>query len=106
MKYTTLRTTSQLVFITIIIVVICLLFPVGIANAAPLRAGVAKVNITYWESGGIVKDSAYVRALVLDNGSTRAVIISADVKNANLFLDKVRTQLKKELNIDPVKRND
>ena len=80
------------------------------AGAAPLKAGVARVNITNLEVGGAVKDSVFARALVLDDGKTRVVIISADVliigtfKNGvivNYFLDTVRYQLQKDLNIDP-----
>jgi len=94
-------TVSKSAFMGLIFVIYSLLFTAGYAGAAPLRAGVAKVNITYWESGGIVKDSAYARALVLENGSTKLVILSVDVKNVNAFLDNVRSQIKKELNIEP-----
>ena len=73
----------------------------GTAGSSPLKAGVAKVNITYWESGGIVKDSAYARALVLDNGSTKAVIISVDAIDVGPFISNVRRELKKDLNIEP-----
>ncbi len=100
-KYTTSGKVSGSAFMALIFVIYCMLFTAGYAGAAPLRAGIAKVNITYWESGGIVKDSAYTRALVLDNGSTRVVIISVDVKNVNAFAEKVRSQIKKELNIEP-----
>ena len=73
----------------------------GTADAAQLKAGVAKVNITNLEAGGLVRDSLYARALVLDNGSTIAVIISVDDVGVGLFLDSVRVQLQKDLNISP-----
>jgi hypothetical protein len=71
------------------------------ASAAQLRAGVAKVNITNLEPGGLVKDSVYARALVLDNGTTRVVIVSVDILIVGSFLETVRTGLHKDLNIDP-----
>jgi hypothetical protein len=98
---TFLITASRFVFISMIIVAIKLLFPIDSAYAAQLRAGVAKVNITNMEAGGLVKDSVYARILVLDNGSTRVVIIAVDVIGVGLFLDKVRLQLQEELNIKP-----
>src|SRR4030042_1892083 len=100
-KYTASGKVSGSAFMALIIVVFSLVLTAGYAGAAPIRAGGAKVNITYWESGGIVKDSAYTRALVLDNGLTRVVIISVDAKNVNSFAENVRSQLKKEMNIDP-----
>lgn len=51
---------------------------VGNISAAQLKAGVAKVNITNKETRGPVSDSLYVKALVLDNGNTKAVLISVD----------------------------
>jgi hypothetical protein len=46
-------------------------------DAATLRAGVAKVDITT-ESGLRVNDPLYARVLVLDNDSTRVVLVSMD----------------------------
>jgi len=86
------------------------LLHISSACAAQLKAGVAKVNITNLEVGGLVKDSVYARALVLDDGTTRAVIVSVDIliigtfQNGtivNYFLESVRSQLLKDLNIDP-----
>jgi len=76
------------------------LFP-AVAGAATLKAGVAKVNITNIDVGGRVKDSVYARVLVLDDGVTRAVIISADVIGTGFFIDDVRLQLQRDLNIRP-----
>ncbi len=44
-----------------------------------LRAGVAKSDITTDMKGAIIKDPLYAKALVLDDGTTKAVIIAMDV---------------------------
>lgn len=44
-----------------------------------LRAGVAKSEITTCESGVVVNDSLYAKALALDDGKTKVVIITMDV---------------------------
>ena len=106
MKYTTLGTASRLAFIIMIILAIELLLPIGTANAAQLKAGVAKVNITNTKSAGLINDSLYVKALVLDNGTTKVVIITVDAvaiggigSISNEYLAKVRSQIQKDLNI-------
>jgi hypothetical protein len=82
-------------------------FPGDAAAAGPLRAGVAKVDITNTEAGP-VNDPLYVKALVLKDDTTTAVIISVDavaigeighIKND--YLAKVRSRLEKELQIKP-----
>lgn len=81
-----------------------LLFPID-AQAAPLMAGVAKVDITNVEAGP-VNDRLWARALVIKSDSTTAVIVSVDavaigeigyIKND--YLPKVRARLEKELGI-------
>lgn len=81
--------------------------PTGTAAAAQLRAGVAKVDITNREAGP-VNDPLYVKALVLKDDATTAVIITVDavaigeighIKND--YLAKVRRRLEKELGIKP-----
>ncbi len=72
-----------------------------IANAAQLKAGVAKINITILEVGGLARDSVYARALVLEYGPLTAVIISIDVLAVKPYIYSVRFMLQKELNIDP-----
>jgi len=72
-----------------------------IASVAQLKAGVAKVNITNLDVGGIVKDSVYARALVLDDETTRIAIISVDILIVGEFLETVRTKLKNELDFMP-----
>ena len=52
-------------------------FAPGIAAAAPLKAGVAKVDITNREAGP-VNDPLYVKALVLKDGATTAAIVTVD----------------------------
>lgn len=87
---------------------LALLLPVAPASAAaPLLAGVAKVDITNREAGP-VNDPLYARALVLKSGSTTAVLITVDavaigeigyIKND--YLGKVRDRLNKELGVAP-----
>ena len=91
-----------------IIVAVGQFLPSGTVYAAQLKAGIAKVNITSKEGKGLVNDSLYVKALVLDDGTTRAVIVCLDARAiggkgsiGNDFLDNVRSQILKELNIKP-----
>ncbi|MEO2049043.1 MAG: hypothetical protein ABGX16_20995 [Pirellulales bacterium] len=81
--------------------------PMHEAHAAQLQAGVAKVDITDREAG-LVNDPLYVKALVLKDGNTRAVIITVDVVAiaeigpiGSDYLVKVRARLQKDLAIDP-----
>ena len=77
------------------------------AQAGQLQAGVAKVDITDREAG-LVNDPLYVKALVLKDGNTRAVIITVDVvaiaeigSIKGDYLAKVRARLQKDLAIEP-----
>lgn len=79
--------------------------PIRECQAAPLSAGAAKVEITN-TTAGPVNDPLYVKALVLKDATTTAVIITVDavaigeigyIKNS--YLGTVRAQLQKELNI-------
>lgn len=70
--------------------------------AAELRAGVAKVEITD-RSAGPVNDPLFAKALVLQNGDTKAVLITIDAvaigeigRIGNGFLGEVRAELEKE----------
>jgi hypothetical protein len=79
----------------------------GRANAAPLQAGVAKVDITDREASP-VNDPLYVKALVLKSDTTTAVLITVDAvaigeigRIKNDYLPKVRARLQKELGIQP-----
>ncbi len=75
------------------------------ASASRLKAGVAKVNITNPEIKN-VSDSLYVRALMLDNGSTKTVIITVDAvaiggigSIGNDYLENVRSRIEEDLGI-------
>ena len=82
-------------------------------NAGTLRAGVAKSNITTDEPGAMVSDPLYAKALVLDDGRTKAVIITMDVTAiggrrisqrmlddvGEEFLPALRGRIEKELKI-------
>ncbi len=78
-----------------------------VVDAAPLLAGVAKVDITNVEAGP-VNDPLFAKALVIKNDTTTVLIISVDavaigeighIKND--YLPKVRARIEKELNIKP-----
>ncbi|MGI6572098.1 MAG: hypothetical protein ACOX19_01440 [Fermentimonas sp.] len=47
-------------------------------EAARLKAGVAKIDITNTDSYSLVNDSLYVKALVLENGPVKVAIITVD----------------------------
>jgi hypothetical protein len=77
------------------------------AQAAQFLAGVARAEITDHEAGP-VNDPSYVKALVLKNGGSVAVIITVDAvaigeigRIGNDYLSKVRSQLQRELGIPP-----
>jgi hypothetical protein len=78
-----------------------------------LRAGVAKSDITASKKGAKIKDPLYAKALVLDDGKTKAVIIAMDVTAiggrkisqgmlpdvGEDFLPNLRNRIQKELKI-------
>lgn len=75
------------------------------ADAAPLLAGVAKVEITAREAGP-VNDPLFVKALVVRSQATTAVLITVDAvaigeigRIGNDYLGTVRTRLAQELDI-------
>jgi len=70
-------------------------------RAAPLRAGVAVESITADEPTTTVHDPILVKTLVLDDGSTRAVIVCLDVGGASTTLvSMIRARLREKLKID------
>jgi hypothetical protein len=85
------------------------LMPVRAADEPSLRAGAARVDITRTESGP-VNDPLYVKALVLKDDKTTAVVITVDAVSlgeigyiGNEYLGKVRAALQKDLGIDPAR---
>jgi len=81
--------------------------PPSSVHAGELLAGVARVDITH-EDAGPVDGRLHVRALVLKNGSTSAVIVTLDVVAIgeighvnNEFLGKVRQRIQSDLGIEP-----
>lgn len=75
--------------------------------AAPLMAGVSKVDITNREAAP-VHDPLWVKALVLKSGNTTSVVITLDAVSVgeighikNDYLPKVREQLQQDLGIAP-----
>jgi hypothetical protein len=80
---------------------------ISVHARAQIRAGVAKTDITDREAGP-VNDPLYAKALVLDDGSTKMVIITLDVVAIEEigpikkgYLSRVRSQIQKVLNIPP-----
>jgi len=76
------------------------------AEAAPLRAGVGRVEITDRERGP-VNDPSFVKALVLSDGTTTAALITVDVVAIGTiglpdgFLPRVRAELARDPGIPP-----
>jgi len=77
------------------------------AEPAGLRAGVAKVDVTDREAGP-VNDPLYVKALVLEDEATTAVLVTVDAVAigeigpvGNDYLPTVRSRLEREMGIDP-----
>jgi hypothetical protein len=86
-----------------------LVLPVRAADlaTASLRAGAAKVDITN-PATRTPDDNLYVKALVLSDGSTSAVLITIDAvaiaeigSIKNDFLAKIRGQLQQQLHVKP-----
>lgn len=81
--------------------------PQRASAAGPLRAGAAKVDVTDVDAGP-VNDTLYVKALVLRDDATTAVVITVDAVAIgeigpirNDYLGKVRARLREELGIGP-----
>lgn len=77
------------------------------AQPGQLRAGAAKVDITH-PTALPINDPLHVRALVIKNDTTTAVIVTLDVVSIgkighipNDYLGKVRARIEKELKITP-----
>lgn len=71
------------------------------AEAAPLRAGVARVNITKDKPTELVNDPLFAKVLVLDNGIARAVVITMDIGNIPFpAMAEIRTGIENELKIN------
>ncbi len=71
------------------------------AICADTRAGVSKINITRDNPTVFVNDSLYVKALVLDDGKTKAVIITMDIINiSSSAVAEIRKLIEDELEIN------
>lgn len=76
-------------------------------NSGPLRAGVAKADITTTEAGIRVNDPLYAKVLVLDDGKTRLAIVAMDAvaiggigDATDDFLPTLRRRLHDELSLE------
>lgn len=80
-----------------------------LAQAAPLRAGAAKSEISRVEAGLRINDPVYAKALVLADGDTKVAIIGMDVtaiggigEVSDAFLPELRARIESELGIPPL----
>lgn len=83
--------------------IVLVLGGIGISatEAASLRGGVATRNITRDPAVEVVHDPLYAKVLVVDDGSTKAVIICVDLGQASQTLvSEVRRRVQDELGID------
>ncbi len=94
-------------FVSTVFCIAMMLCNLSNVDAAPLRAGVAKVDITNYDAGP-VNDPLFVKALVITDDTTTAVIVTLDVVAVgeighvkNDYLPTVRALLKKDLKIQP-----
>src|SRR6058998_3923280 len=78
---------------------------VSAAVAGPLKAGAARVEITP-DANAIprpftsILDSLYARAIYLENGHDRAVLLNADIgAMSSAITDKVAAEISRELNV-------
>ncbi|MFM8222398.1 MAG: hypothetical protein ACKOJF_26120, partial [Planctomycetaceae bacterium] len=76
-------------------------------EAAPLKAGVGKVDVSRADAGPC-KPPLYVRTLAVSDGDTTVVLASIDAVSigqigniGNQYLPRVRQRLKEELGLDP-----
>ena len=99
---------SRAAFLLLASIVLLASEPGTPAQAAPLMAGVAKVDITNREAAP-VNDPLWAKALVLKSGNTTSVIITLDAVSVgeighikNDYLPKVRDQLQQDLGIPPL----
>lgn len=105
---TTVREFSPVSFYFVLAAILAnLSFTALSGSAAPLSAGVAKVDITDRQAGP-VNDPLYVKALVIKSESTTVVLITVDAvaigeigRIKNDYLPKVRSQLQQDLGISP-----
>ncbi|MBP1996615.1 hypothetical protein [Paenibacillus eucommiae] len=75
-------------------------------SGGSLRAGVAKSDITTSQEGALINDPLYAKALVLDDGTNKVVIIAMDALAIGVigdikedFLPKLRSRIEQELQI-------
>ncbi len=95
-----LKKCKEPVAVFILTIAMLLIFSHSV-NGASLRAGVSKVNITKDHPAELVNDPLYARVLVLDDGKTKAVVITMDIINISFTdLPLIRTRIQNELKIN------
>ncbi|MCK4965933.1 hypothetical protein KAS50_02815, partial [bacterium] len=87
------------IFIILVLTILLISFP-NVSFSA-LRAGVAKVNITKEKPTSLVNDPLFTRALVIDDGKTKAIIVTLDIGGVSeKLLSEVRELVNKNLKLD------
>ncbi|MEM7367078.1 MAG: hypothetical protein AAF587_00685 [Bacteroidota bacterium] len=99
---------KRLLSTIILLLIVCIAFQPSFAQVK-MKAGVAKAKITNTEplvmvngrmSNG-VKEDIYARALVLNDGQKRLIIITYDLNCLDVGTPLLRERLQKEMGIDP-----
>ena len=97
-KYLKLRREKISVFILTLSVILVSFHSV---NGTTLRAGVSRINITDDNPTILVNDSLYAKALVFDDGKTKAIIITLDIIGIDFqTVTEIRNRINNELKID------
>ena len=99
---------SSPALLRLMIVGVTAFWMINTAQAAPLRAGAAKIDITHPDQPAKPNDGLFARALVLSDGQTTAVLVTVDAVAigeigpiTHEYLPKVRAALEKDLKIKP-----
>jgi hypothetical protein len=99
MSHYTIKSAKRLLVVSMLTISFILICQY-ISFAKPLKAGVVSVNITRDNPTTLINDPLYAKILVLDDGSTRAVLITTDlIKIEDALLQEVRNRIQDELNI-------
>ena len=100
MSHNMIKSTKRLLIVASLTISFILICPYK-SFAKPLKAGVISVNITRDNPTTLINDPLYAKILVLDDGSTRAVIITTDlIKIEDTLLREIRNRIQEELKID------
>lgn len=92
---------TKKIFLTAILALSIFTVLLSSIQAGALHAGVACADITKDKPTNLVNDPLYAKALVLDDGTTQAVIITIDIISIyDSILFEIRSRIQDELKID------